>query len=251
MISYLKILGVIGTYCLEFEDDVEKTLFSQTSVIRNPRDYNYCYYPRYIQYWQPLSRIITICDVFEIGHLDNSKTLLQHYIAMLEQPSLIQNFSDFKASLDAIKTAFAMAEKQLEEKISLLNGIESRRLDEAFECYFNDCYYSTIVMAVSAIEFRLLSLMMLKSPSEKLDRLTLGDLIREYLDNKDKYGNIIPKRHLPLLEFCNTYRILSAHPKPEVVTRANATSVLYMTCSFLFDSKLKMEIKETKKEHKK
>jgi len=227
-----------------------RKLGNQTSVVRNPRDYNYCFYPRYLQYWQPLSEIITICDVFEIGHLDACKTLLQQRTTILEHPKLIQNFSEFKASLDEIKAAFALVGKQLEEKLSLLNDIEGRRLDEAFICYVNNCYYSTIVMAVSTIEFRLLSLMMLVSPSKNLERLTFGDLIKEHLNNKDKYGNIIPKRHLPLLEYCNTYRILSAHPKSEVVTKANATSVLYMICSFLFDSKLKMEIKE-KKEHKK
>ena len=94
-------------------------------------------------------------------------------------------------------------------------------------------------MAVSAIEFRLLSLMMSKSPDSKLSELTLGLLIREYLDNQEKYGRVIPKNHKHLLEHCNVYRVFSVHPKQQKITRASANSIINMTFGFLLDDKLK------------
>jgi hypothetical protein len=70
--------------------------------------------------------------------------------------------------------------------------------------------------------------------------MTLGELISEYLKNEDKYQRIIPKKHLQLLHYCNTYRVLTAHPLKEQITKANATAILCMTCSFLFDKDLKI-----------
>jgi len=68
--------------------------------------------------------------------------------------------------------------------------------------------------------------------------LTLGQLINEYLDNKEKYGKIIPKKYEPLLEYCNTYRIFSVHPKKEKINKSVATSILHMTFQFLLDKEL-------------
>jgi hypothetical protein len=67
----------------------------------------------------------------------------------------------------------------------------------------------------------------------------LTSLQREDLEN---LRNIIPDKHLPLLQYCNTYRVFSVHPKKEKINRANATTILCMTCSFLFDEKLKTKI---------
>ena len=96
-------------------------------------------------------------------------------------------------------------------------------------------------MSVSAIESRLFSLMMMKHHSDRLEKLTLGELIREYLENKERYENIISDKHLPLLQYCNTYRVFSVHPKKEKISRSNATSILCMTCNFLFDKDLKAQ----------
>jgi len=76
-----------------------------------------------------------------------------------------------------------------------------------------------------AREFRLLSSMTSVSSDPKLAKMTLGQLINEYLDNKDEYRKIIPKKYEPLLEYCNTYRVFSVHPKKEKkssVTKAYA-----------------------------
>jgi hypothetical protein len=70
--------------------------------------------------------------------------------------------------------------------------------------------------------------------------MTLGGLITEYLENENSYNRIIPQKHLQLLHYCNTYRVLSVHPKKEKITKSNATAVLSMTCSFLFDENMKI-----------
>ncbi len=76
-------------------------------------------------------------------------------------------------------------------------------------------------------------------PKEKqLDEMTLGDSISEYLDDKEKYGNVIPKRHEPLLELCNTYRIFSVHPKKEIIARLVTITALSSTLDFLLDPEL-------------
>jgi len=93
-------------------------------------------------------------------------------------------------------------------------------------------------MSVSAIEFRLLSLMTSTCQDARLERMTLGQLINEYLNNKDKYRRIIPEKHEPLLEHCNTYRIFSVHPKKERINKSVATSILHMTFQFLLDKDL-------------
>jgi hypothetical protein len=86
--------------------------------------------------------------------------------------------------------------------------------------------------------------MVSKNPSEEaeLEKLTLGQLIREYSGNKEQYGSVVLKKHLPLLDYCNVYRVFSAHPKREKVTRANATAIMSMTFSFLFDKEQKAKI---------
>ena len=125
-----------------------------------------------------------------------------------------------------------------------MNLNEIDRLNEAIHCFLEGCYYSSVAMSVSAIEFRLFSLMMSICPDPKLKELTLGQLIREYLDDKQKYGSVIPKKHEPLLEHCNTYRIFSVHPKKEEINKPIASSILNMTFLFLLDKKL---VKKAKK----
>lgn len=128
---------------------------------------------------------------------------------------------------------------QKSRKLSLLNIEEKNRLDEALNCYISGCNYSAVAMSVSAVEFRLYSLMKIANPEAKLERLTLGALIDEYLKCKEKYMNIIPEKQEHLLNFSNTYRIFSVHPKKEKINRLISTSILNMSFSFLFDEELK------------
>ena len=92
-------------------------------------------------------------------------------------------------------------------------------------------------MSVCAIESHLLTLMLsVRSEEEdKLENMTLGRLIREYIDNKEQYTNIIPKKHEPLLDLCNVYRIFSVHPKKEEITKGLSSAILSLSILFLTD----------------
>jgi hypothetical protein len=139
-----------------------------------------------------------------------------------------------------LSTVFKNAKSDLNQEIDLLDKDEKDRLNEALNCYVNELNYSAIVMGVSAIESRLYSLMKGKQPAaSRLEKMPLGALINEYIEHEEDYEYAIPNKHMPLLEYCNNYRIFSIHPKKEKITRSNATVILCMTCSFLFDKNMK------------
>lgn len=95
-------------------------------------------------------------------------------------------------------------------------------------------------MAVSAIEFRLLDFMKQLTPdAPELDRLTLGKLIEECLDEKKPYSAKLPDRHRPLLELCNKFRIFSVHPKTELINQNEAISVINLAFSFILDPQMR------------
>jgi len=201
--------------------------------------------PRQRQCWNELNEILKITEFFGIDCLDANKSAMEKWIDYLRNPKDYAGELDvFYSMTSRIKEVFQDAKKELGKKISLLEIDEEKRLNEALNCYVQELNYSSIVMSISAIESRLFSLMILKQPSTKLEKLTLGGLIGEYLKNKKKYGNIIPRKHLPLLKYCSNYRIFSVHPKKEKINRLNATAVLCMTCSFLFDKELKAKLEK-------
>lgn len=192
-------------------------------------------------FWDKLNDLTKLFDFFGIEHFDINKTNMENWMETLTNPFSFAGDlrTNLELAFDGIKSVFRTAKTELSEKISLLEDEEKKRLNEAFNCYVQELNYSAIVMSVSAIENKLFSLMMLKCCDKKLEDLTLGQLIREYTDHKEKYSNIIPEKHEPLLTYCNTYRVFSVHPKKERITRAIATSILCMSCSFLFDEDLK------------
>jgi len=172
-----------------------------------------------------------------ISVLELNKSMMMERIMILNSPELMIRRKEFERNVDFIRNIFKSAEGAIEKNFQLLDRKEIDRLDEAINCYLNGCNYSTVAMSVSAIEFRLLNLMQSVKSNPKLEKLTLGALINEYLLNKKEYKNIIPKKHEPLLNLCNTYRIFSVHPKKEKITRAIATSIINMTFAFLLDKK--------------
>lgn len=190
-----------------------------------------------------IQEIIEISSFWGIETIDVNNNLLIKCVSTLLNPlTYTDDLRDFYHSIQYIKMTFEGARKEIGDRIALLTDEESPRLREAFNCYVNELNYSTIIMSVSAIESRLLSLMQFKKPDAKLEKLPLGELIREYLVNKKSYGNILPSKYLYLLQYCNKYRIFSVHPKKEKINRSNAKIILGMTCSFLFDKELKAKI---------
>jgi hypothetical protein len=237
---YLSNLSKIVGFCEEFKREIlESTFTEKGSFVETTKDYYYCWMPKYQSYWKPLYGIVDMCDMLGIENLEINKSDLIDHVVCLNNPIAIQRRNDFEYNLDWIKEGFKDTENEIVNKIRLLEVEEKNRLNEALNCYMEGCNYSAIAMAVSALEFRLFSLMMSKCPDSKLEEFTLGQLIREYLDNKEKYGKGIPKKHEPLLEHCNVYRVFSVHPKREKITRSIATSIISMTFAFLLDENLK------------
>jgi hypothetical protein len=238
MIEYFDLLCNASSFIQKFKTDIVHLSFGKSEKI----DEEYYFTPRYLSYWQPLQNIASVFDVLEIENLQKNKIYIIGCLSGLRNTAYKANF---ERCVDNLKECFGEAEYEANEKISLLEKDEYIRLNEALNCYIEECNYSTVVMSVSAVERRLYSLMVSKNPIEeaKLEKFPLGALIKEYADNKERYGSVVLSKHLPLLDYCNVYRVFSAHPKKEKITRATATAIMGMTFSFLFDREQKAKIR--------
>jgi hypothetical protein len=250
MIPYLTLLENFTDYCEKFKKDTHMITFCDFSkgkpeLIPIAKDKNYCLYPHYYERWQILNNVINvIMDFFEIDYFVENMQVLSNNIVLLAQPDAIKERKWFDMNIGSLTFAFEQGKQAISKKLSLLHSEEKDRLNEALNCFILGCNYSAVAMSVSAVEFRLYSLMMLASPESKPEKPTLGALIYEYLKNKDKYKKIIPEKHEHLLNYSNTYRIFSVHPKKERITKTIATSILNMSFSFLFDEELKIKAEE-------
>ena len=247
--NYLQEMSDVENLLEKFKKGITKQYFTHQkgSSLKSKvdsQDSFYCWQPYYRQSFDIIKIITQICDFLDIKQLETKSEKLKKMTHFLETPLVIEKRRDFLLLVEEIQKIFSKAKEKVKEKISLLHDTEIDRLNEAIHCFSEGCYYSAVAMSVSAIEYRLLSLMMSTCSELKLKELTLGQLIREYLDDKKKYGNVIPKKHEPLLNHCNTYRIFSVHPKKEKINKPVASSILNMTFLFLLDKKLKREIKE-------
>ena len=235
-INYIESLRRIGDLCDRLKEDTVKNYYSDQDSTSNTY---FCYYPHYRQRFDLIKRISEICDMFGVKHLEENKNTLLGCIRKLNDPRYLAERKEFEGNIDSVKNIFQYSEKEINDKLSFLSPIETKRLDEAIHCYFEGCNTSTVAMAFSAIESRLLYLIKSAQPKEtQLDEMTLGNSISEYLDNKEKYNDIIPKRHEPLLELSNTYEIFSVHPKKETIARAITITALSSTLDFLLDPEL-------------
>jgi len=147
--------------------------------------------------------------------------------------------------------------KRIESKLNKLEFEECFRLSEAVHVFDSECFHSSIVMAVSAVEGRLH--LLLKKENKRLyeqyfkDK-PLGYLISLFDPNqfKDKKFNKVKKilkdKHKPLINLLNQYRVLSAHPKGELLNRNLSLAILSLSFIFLMDEE--MRIKKSKKKIK-
>lgn len=239
---YLRHLMSMEDFCEEFKHvviDTEFTDLKTNKITSKPSIELYCWTPRYQEHWQILNDIVDLCDIFGIEYLEERKPMMVQRVKILNTPESIPIRSNFEFHLDYIKNVFKGVEKEVRNKLQLLDEEEEIRLNEALNCYIQGCKYSAVAMSVSAIEFRLLNLMQSVKPNPDLEKCTLGELVNEYLQNKKEYKNVIPKKYEPLLSLCNTYRIFSVHPKREKITKPITTSIVNMTFAFLLDEKIK------------
>ena len=242
---YIEHLSRIDEFCLEFKKLMLKRhlVFKFNSrLVPSYLRKQVISSPFYQHYLNPLKGLVQIVDAFGIPYLALNKEYLQSYVSSLENEDVIGKRSGFEESINPIIKFFSSdTMKTIKDKISLLKPEEIIRLDEAIHCFFQNCNYASVVMSVSAVESRLLLLMNSLCPNSKtrygklIKESSLGQLVGEYLDNEEKYNNIVPPRHRTLLQHCNNIRIFSAHPKKEIIDKSDATSILYMAFRFLLD----------------
>jgi len=183
-------------------------------------------------------------------------------LSKLRNPDAIGSHKRFAELLSEFRTTIHLVDPDIRKKIAKLTCDECERLDEALVSYSNYCFRASTIMAVSAVEFRLHY--MIKNTNRELyraefEKATLGKLIQVFDKNmyeENRYKRIkqlMPDRHLPLVELLNQYRIFSAHPKELEVTPQIAESILGLSFAFLIDpatcqypkSHLKHERRET------
>ena len=158
---YLRQLINMENYLEEFKNEVINIWFTESGkVTSRPFRKAYCWTPNYQSYWQTIRGIVTFCDMLGIGHLAEKKDEIMRHVMHLNNPNSIPERSNFENYFDFIKDAFKKTKEEIRDKLKLLEDEEMDRLSEALNCYIDGYNYSTIAMSVSAIEFRLFSLMM-------------------------------------------------------------------------------------------
>jgi hypothetical protein len=250
--DYFTPLQDMPTYCTRFKDWALKTFFTTKNQYGHPQRgdtasaeswmYNghYCYHPDYQRDLETIKRSIQLCHVFGIAKLTVMQPGLLDHAYALGHPEIVKTRKEFESNLDAIGAAFASEGFPIAGMISQLHASESERLLEAVHSLFEGCRFSAVAMAVSAIEFRLLDFMKQLTPDAgELDRLTLGQLIGECLDEKKPFSGRLPERHRPLLELCNKFRIFSVHPKTTLIGQNEAVSVINLAFSFILDPQMR------------
>jgi hypothetical protein len=171
------------------------------------------------------------------------RTLVSH----LRHPGASVYCSFYMTQVKELHDYVKESEPEIRDKIARLTCQECIRLDEAVVCYHYDCYYASVVMAVSAVESRLHKLIEKKDKAlytSSFKTATLGRII-ELFDDKhykeQKYQavkKILPKKHRRLLALLNQYRVFSAHTKNEEITAPIAGSVLNLAFALLMDPTL-------------
>ncbi len=183
-------------------------------------------------------------------YLDINKYSLDTMHVLLERlkiPERINNHASFGEIINELRTHIDFVKEDIQDKLSRLACRELVRLDEALVCFHNYCFYSAVVMAVSAVEYRIAA--MIKKNNEKIYEdcfkgATLGQLIKVFQDNEykeEKFVSIkklMPAQHKPLVLILNNYRVFAAHPTEEKITPQIAEAILHLSFSFLTDARI-------------
>ena len=162
----------------------------------------------------------------------------------LRVPERMKLSADFRTLLKRLGVVVAFVEPDISQKLERFTCLECQRLDEAVICFQNYCFYSCVVMAVSAVEARVGEFIRRKRKSlfdKHFQTATFGQLIqvfddRHYNDTKfESLKRLMPDKHKPLVQLLNHCRVFSAHPKSEVVTSQAAEAILKLAFTFMID----------------
>ena len=235
-IDYISNLEHADEICESFKASIIYVFYSKGSVTESITP-NYCETKVYQSYFIPVKRCVELCRFLKPKSIAGFEDNLYKAITCLEDSTKVRNISDFNIQFDVLKSHLSLVKHEMLPFCSSFDDEERERINEAIHAYFENCTYSCIAMSVSAVESRLLKLMSLANHDAipKLEDMTLGQLITEYMQNKEAYKNAVPKKHKALLELCNTYRVFSVHPKKEDISAGIASSILNLSLAFLTD----------------
>jgi len=180
-------------------------------------------------------------------YLDINKYSLDYMSDTLKELKTSENISsydDFQLLINDLKGRIKFVEPDICDKLSRLECTECKRLDEALVCFQNYCFYSTVVMAVSAVEYRIAEMIRRSNHELYLKHFqgaTLGQLIKVFQDDEYKdeefkqIKELMPIKHKPLISLLNNYRVFAAHPTEQKITPQIAEAILNLAFSFLTD----------------
>jgi hypothetical protein len=243
LIDYISNLEHAKDVCKNFEYQIVY-IFSETGHAEEEFIPHFVSVRQYQKYLEPVRGCVKLCEMLKPESIKKYRSLFFNAASSLENANETKSIADFKKHLETLKICFRAMGSEVTTICSSFDGEEKERVNEALHDYFEDCNYSSVAMSVSAVESRLVKLMCLVNPDSEpeLREKTLGQLISEYLENKEKYKKVVPKKHEHLLQLCNTYRTFSVHPKKERIRPTIAGSILNFTIEFLTDQDTKPEV---------
>lgn len=247
VIDYISSLKKAIDLCDDFRRDILSLFQGQVKSEEQHIPY-FVWLKPYLEYFEPVKGCVELCRILKPRFpLDSERAFFDaaSSLASLEKTTNIKNF---KINLRLLKACFSMISAEVSRICSSFDKEEKERINEAIHDYIQGCSYSCVAMSVSAVESRLLELMCLVNPDSEgeLQKKTLGQLIYEYISDKDNYKNVVPEKHEPLLQLCNTYRTFSVHPKKHRITGRIANSILSLAIEFLIDRNTKPEVAKAK-----
>jgi hypothetical protein len=146
---------------------------------------------------------------------------------------------------EELENKFESIDESLKNKLSKLDNEQIDRLDESLTNYFNECYLSSVIMSVSAVEWELSKILkndekisnLYDTDKKYKDRIpTFGTLISffyEYVDDAALSSYSWLRDSKKLLDLCNECRNFSAHPKGRKISNRICNSILLLTFEFL------------------
>jgi len=236
-IDYISHLENLTRKCEDFKNAITSIFFKYGQKDIPTVNY-YCDTQAYQSYISPIKQCVELCKLIKPRYFTPSDAMsVSKTIFALDDSSKVSKLSDFTVNYNVLKSILALVERVSQDTFSSYDSEERQRINEAMHGGLEGCNYSCVAMSVSAVESRLYKLMTRANPdvTGKLDKMTLGQLIAEYNADKDSYLDVVPDKHKPLLELCNTYRIFSVHPKKVEVSATIAISILNLSIAFLSD----------------
>ncbi len=204
---------------------------------------HFCLLSGYQERFIPIKKCVQLCRILKLSVFEGHDSSLYEAASDLEDYREMVDLKSFEVNINVVISEFGVAEDEIAVFCSAFDEEEKERINEAIHNNIEGCNYSCVAMSVSAVESRLLKLMCLANPDSEgdLEKKTLGQLIVEYTDNKNKYKNVVPRKHEYLLGLCNTYRTFSVHPKKQKITGRIASSIFNLAIEFLTDPDTKPE----------